>query len=459
MFCKSISGEKEPILKEPFIPRQLDVAALYTEGLAFHKDLGLQKTGAGGFSIVFPAEYGKTYEMRFSETTDRLIAAVTDADPRALSLGQSIPYTEIRAAEGAPTKEDLAGLLYTPQKSGEYFVLYTGEKKNTDIRITEHTILAAEDTAGPWYTPTGVGDFLGNADSFADYRWTSDEVFENLYEPLRKKYPNYIKREHIGKDASDAFDMYCYIFEPKDYEQTVFLSAGIHANEEEGYLSLAYFLGEVANADKKANAGLRYLRESVRLIVIPIVNVWGVNQTHNLQKANWSIRYNSTGTDLNRDFGEKTQQETKNVCAVLEKYGKGISFGIDFHTTPNDNGSDLFFNFNIGTENTSINFQTTNHIYHRMKAEGMITEQRPHLVPSSSAYGTLAAIDGKYATSRTVQSYLWNEHGIPPLTVEYMNFTSGKSPKKGSAEGLSMAVEICGNFIIQNALFYAQQKK
>jgi hypothetical protein len=134
MLCKSILGEKEPILKEPFIPRQLDVAALYTEGLAFHKDLGLQKTGAGGFSIVFPAEYGKTYEMHFSAETEALIAAVTDGDPRGLAIGHSMPCTEIRAVEG------------------------------------------------------------------------------------------------------------------------------VHANEEEGYLSLAYFLGEVANADKKANAGLRIPR-------------------------------------------------------------------------------------------------------------------------------------------------------------------------------------------------------
>jgi hypothetical protein len=206
------SDTEQPLLKASFAPKELDTASLYVEGLIPHKTFGLRNAGAGEYAVVFPAEYGKTYEMRFSETTDRLIASVTDADPRALSLGQSMPYTEIRAAQGTPTKEDLAGLLYTPQKSGEYFVLYTGEKKKTDIRITEHTILAAEDTAGPWYTPTGVGDFLGNADSFADYRWTSDEVFENLYEPLRKKYPNYIKREHIGKDASDTYDMYCYIF-------------------------------------------------------------------------------------------------------------------------------------------------------------------------------------------------------------------------------------------------------
>ena len=230
----------------------------------------------------------------------------------------------------------------------------------------------------------------------------------------------------------------------------------MHANEEEGYLALAYFMSEVANA-KRADAELFFLKQKVRFIVIPMINVWGINQTHVMEKANWSIRYNSTETDLNRDFQDQTQQETKNVRAVLEKYGDSISFGIDFHTTPNDNGSDLFFNFNISADNVSANFQTTNHIYHRMVEEGMITENRPLLIPSDSAYGALAAINGKYASSRTLQACLWNEYGSPPITVEYMNFTSGKSPKKGSAEGLSMAVEIFGNFIIQNALFFADE--
>jgi hypothetical protein len=132
MLCKSISGEKEPILKEPFIPRQLDVAALYTEGLAFHKDLGLQKTGAGGFSIVFPAEYGKTYEMHFSAETEALISAVTDGDPRGLAIGHSMPCTEIRAVEGVHANEEEVYL------SLAYFlgeVANANEKSDAGLRI------------------------------------------------------------------------------------------------------------------------------------------------------------------------------------------------------------------------------------------------------------------------------------------------------------------------------------
>ncbi len=403
-------------------------------------------------AIVLPMVYGKCYEFYFPKT-EKLTVAAVDCDPLALSIGEKAEATELRH-EASQAKEKHASLMYIPKKSLEYLVIYTGGEENTPITIYEQTILAEEDTVGPWYRPAATGGFLGGEGSFADYRWSSDEVYENLYEPLRKENPSYITREHIGKDQSGAYDMYCYIFAPEGYEQTVFLSSGMHSNEEDAYFALAYFMKDVANA-KKTDAQLYYLKNKVRFIVIPLINVYGVNRTHDMSKPNWSIRYNSTETDLNRDFGDQTQQETKNVCAVLEKYGDSISFGIDFHTTPNDNGSDLFFNFNVNTQNEGINFQTANHIYHRMKEEGMIAQDRPLLVPSSSAFGTLSAMDGKYSASRTLQSYLWNEHGIPPITVEYMNFTSGKSPAKGSCDGLTMAVEIFGNFIIQNALCFA----
>ena len=442
-------------LDEGFVKKEIEADALYRVGILPSESpmLRVECKKSLDRSIVLPMAYGNSYELRFAEDTRGLCIVSTQSDPRTLAPGQSTVAKEVRIVRGVPKKEDLCGLLYTPKHEQEYLVLNFGDAESAPVRIYEHCILAEEDTAGPWYRPSVVGDFLGGEGSFGDYRWSSDEIYGRLYEPLREKYPSYIRREHIGKDQSGAYDMYCYIFEPEDYGQTVFLSAGMHANEEDAYFALAYFMSEVANASGK-DAQLKFLRERVRFIVVPLINVFGVNQTHILTKANWSIRYNSTGTDLNRDFDDQTQQETKNVAALLAKYADGISFGIDYHTTPNDNGSDLFFNFTLSTDNEAINRQTVNHIYHRMREEGMITEKRPLLVPSSSAYGNLAAMDGKYSSSRTLQAYLWNEHGIPPLTLEYMSFTSGKSPAKGSAEGLSMAVEILAAFVIQNALFY-----
>lgn len=407
------------------------------------------------YSLVLPVEYGKAYEFRFPAELRKLIVAKIDSDPTASEYGERIAAESLRWVSGTPQEKDTAPLMYVPRSEGEFVIIYTGGKEITPIEIYEHTILADEDTEADWYHPEGVGDFLGNSDSYADYTWGSDEVYASLYDPLCESFPSYVKREHIGKDESGIYDMYAYIFEPEDYEQTVFLASGMHANEEEGYFALAYFMNEVANADG-SDENLKYLRERVRFIVVPLINVWGVNQTHILTSANWEIRYNSTGTDLNRDFEALSQAETQNVARLLEKYGEGVSFGIDFHTTPNDNGSDLFFNFNVGLSNTPLNFRITNHIYHRMVEEGLISSKRLIFTPSDAAYGNLGALNGRYGASRTLQAYLWNVCGIPPITVEYMNFTSGYSPAKGSSDGLRMAVEIYGDFIIQNALHYAK---
>jgi hypothetical protein len=333
--------------------------------------------------------------------------------------------------------------MYIPQKSREYLVIYTGKSEAEGICICEQTILAEEDTAGPWYKPVGVSDFLGNEGSFANYRWTSDEVYENLYEPLRAKYPDYIQREHIGKDASDTYDMYCYIFAPEDYEQTVFLSGGMHANEEEGYFALAYFMGEVANA-QKSNAQLSYLRERVRFIVVPMINVFGVSQTHDLTKANWAIRYNSTKTDLNRDFEAQTQQETKNVLAFFRQFADTIDFAVDFHNSGMENCS-LWYNFINNAVNSQVNYKVTNHMYHRLMELGLC-EKVPNIAKIPGGY---------YKASKYLEGRIWNEFDVPTITVEHV--INSTFPQRFSEQCLTLGVETYGNFIIQNALFYIQK--
>lgn len=409
---------------------------------------------SGEFATVLAMEYGKSYELRFPPLM-QLAVLSTDADPRHLREGEQMQARKIRVAEGKPEPKDLCGLLYTPSTDGEFLLVFE-KGGEAPIGYFEHTVLAPRDFDYPWYKPKEVSDFLGNEGSFADYRWTSDEIYEKLYEPMRSLHPDYIKREHIGKDQSGQYDMYCYIFEPKHYTETVFLCAGVHANEEEAYFALAYFMRAVAEADG-TEPQLSFLKERVRFVVIPLVNVYGIHQVHDFSRPNWRIRYNCTETDLNRDFGKKTQRETQNVCAAIEKYAKHAAFGIDFHTTPNDNGTDLFFNFNVAAENTHVNLFAANHVYHRMKADGRIAKKRPLLIPSSASFGNLCAMDGSYAATSTLQTYLWNEHKILPITIEYMTFTSGKSPKKGSAEGLSFAVEILASFVIANARFFAKR--
>lgn len=401
-------------------------------------------------SIVLPLEHGKCYEIKFPVVPERLCAGVLDSDPRQLQIGEESETGTLLIFDTAPTEETAQPLFYVPQKSGEYLVIYTGWSSLTPVSIIEHTIVAETDTSGPWYTSPLVADIMGNADSFGNYNWKSEEFINNLYEPMRSANPDYITRTNIGKDESGQFNMYSYVFEPEEYEQTVFLTSGMHGNEEEAYFALANFMQQVCNEDG-SNSQLHYLRTKVKFVVIPLINVWGVNKTHSME-INYNLRYNSTGADLNRDFADKTQQETKNVMAEFEKYKDEITFAIDFHTSVDDVDIALYYNFPIVAENTECNFKTANHMYHTFLNKGYVTELSKLLTPTDSTSATAAAVTGSYVGSKTLQGNIWNNYKIPAMTIEYTPY--GNFPPKFSSEAITIAVEAYGNFIIQNALYF-----
>ena len=65
----------------------------------------------------------------------------------------------------------------------------------------------------------------------------------------------------------------------------------------------------------------------------------------------------------------------------------------------------------------------------------------------------IAHIPGSYVKSdKYIEGRLWNEYGVPTITVEYV--VNEIFPNKFSSEAVTLAVETYGNFIIQNALFF-----
>ena len=119
----------------------------------------------------------------------------------------------------------------------------------------------------PEYQP----DILGRADSFGDITWTSDEIYENLYEPLRRQYPQWCSRVKIGMDTSGKYEMYAYSFTPEQWKKTVYIQSGVHAIETEGYFGLARMMHLIANS---GSPRMKWLRENVRFLVVPMVSVF-----------------------------------------------------------------------------------------------------------------------------------------------------------------------------------------
>jgi predicted deacylase len=101
-----------------------------------------------------------------------------------------------------------------------------------------------------------------------------------------------------------------------------------HPPEVTGYMAMQEFVHTLTADTELA----RDFRGKYELVVIPMVNPDGVDE------GTW--RHNAAGVDLNRDWNDFKQPETRAVKDYLFKavlaQGAKVYFGIDFHSTWHD---------------------------------------------------------------------------------------------------------------------------
>lgn len=430
----------------PFLPKDIFSQELYVPGMVFEAPgqytMELtDRTDVGAF--VVKGEYGKCYEVKIPAGAPRACAAKFASDPRTAAAGEKVYYYEDASfCDTAEVTEEVS-FMYTCRKQEEYLVIYTGTAD--PVYIGERSILEEEDTGDNWYVPEAVGG-IGRDTTLGDFLWTAEEVINKLYEPVRKRHSDYITRTSIGKDATGQYDMYGYVYTPKDYEVTMFITGGMHADEEIGYFSLAKIMQMIADA-KPEDTLLYTLRHKVRFVVVPIINVWGASQRQDgkLLYSHSRLRYNGNEVDLNRDFGDLSQQESKNVMAYFAQYADEAVIAMDFHIAETK-GISMWFNFINHADNAVANYKTTNHMYHRYLELGVAKENTD-----------LGHVPGSYQKSdKYIEGRIWNAYGVPTITVEYVS--NSNFPIAYSSECMTIAVETYINFIIQNALFYLQEE-
>lgn len=424
---------------EPFLPKDIFSEEMYVPGVFLNREKGCmeitERTDVGAF--VLKGEFGKCYEVKVPAGVASVCAAHFMIDPRAAEAGTEEYYSEALFEGEGLTQE--SAFMYTCRKEEEYLVVSTGSAD--PIYIGQRSILEAADTEDAWYVPEAVGG-IGREPTLGDILWTSEEVLNKMYEPVRQRHPDYITRTVIGKDETGTYDMYGYVYTPKNYEITMFITGGMHADEEIAYFSLAKIMQLIADA-KPEDQLLYTLRQKVRFVVVPMINVWSVSQ-HNAGLSKSRLRYNANSVDLNRDFGDLSQAESKNVMAYFAQYADEAVMAMDFHIAETANIS-MWFNFINYTDNAVANYKTTNHFYHRYMEMGYAKENT-----------SLSHVPGSYTKSdKYIEGRIWNEYKVPTITVEYVN--NSNFPSAYSSDCMTMAVETYINFIIQNALFYLQE--
>ena len=389
-----------------------------------------------GASVVVPLDFGATYLGVFGDLPEKMCGTLLNEDPRLIPAGEEriVPANDrIPVLPGAEPRDWetflVSDFLVTPTAPGQFLILDFGPGLEDYFWLFKFPILLGHDTDDDWFRPGPQKDLNGGPDSYANWEWTSDEVLEHIYEPLRKAHPEYITRRPIGKDDTGTYEMWCYTFEPEDYEQTILVTGGMHAAEMDGYLALGRLMELIVNEDG-TQEGLHYLRTKVKLVVVPIINVYSASVGHE--------RRNGRNVDLNRDFGEQSQAETRNVVALFKEYQGEAAALIDYHTSKLY-GVDLYYQFSIEAPNSALCRRVTNHIYEDLKARNLLSADP---VDISRIPG------GLYKDDKYLQGFVWNHLGIPTLVVEHEH--QNYAPMH-SALGTELAVEYYGNFLIETA--------
>lgn len=175
--------------------------------------------------------------------------------------------------------------------------------------------------------------------------WRSEDFFAKFYDEfVENSNDNYkVIKTLLGKDTSNTYNIYKYVFEPKNYEQTIILTSGMHGYEETAPIAVARLMHHVVNDNQNMDI-YKYLKNKVRIVVIPLVNPWGFNQNPRKYGTvtgvnpsrnfdyNWDS-YASSGSEWDlKGSSVFSEKETQYMRDTYLLYKDDISFTLDCHT-------------------------------------------------------------------------------------------------------------------------------
>jgi len=136
------------------------------------------------------------------------------------------------------------------------------------------------------------------------------DTFYNLYVGTHSDGYT-VTRTVVGRDESDTYNLYEYVFTPPNYTRTIYYLGGMHPTEEPAMFGLAMLIKNIMK-NPNGNAFYRYMRDNVRIVVLPLLNPWGFDQ--------WPRTFgNVNGVNINRNFTTQEifdQMEVTNIYQV-----------------------------------------------------------------------------------------------------------------------------------------------
>jgi len=175
-----------------------------------------------------------------------------------------------------------------------------------------------------------------------------------------------------------------------EHKKAVMVISRQHPPEVTGFLAMKSFIETLSGDSPKAQK----FRENYDLFVVPLMNPDGVDNGH------W--RHNTGGIDLNRDWQDFNQPETRSVRDFLvkkESEGYEFVFGADFHST----WDDIYYPIDttITGEKGKIVFDWINNITNRLP------QKHTNVKPSTAIKPTMVS-----------RNYFYVNHGMPAIVFE-----------------------------------------
>lgn len=286
------------------------------------------------------------------------------------------------------------------------------------------------------WIPKEQPDILGKSESFGNIEWTSEEIIANIYEVLRKKYPDYITRTFLGLDSSGKYEMYAYEFTPENYSKTIYLQAGVHCLETEGYFGLARIMTLIAEGYDR----LKALRENVRFLVVPCVSVYGISRkgsyTDIMSDGRYNILNNSFALNPNRDFYQQKLCETANIRKYVAEYAAETDLAFDFHTTTKPDWNAYLLPYPNGLKK-------------EVRDKLIFVGKKLYEINRPKSPMGFVGQEKDYPTGGISGSFtggLWEFYGIPGSTIEHSDYIFSDS--LGTSQALTRAIELYANHIL-----------
>jgi hypothetical protein len=275
------------------------------------------------------------------------------------------------------------------------------------------------------------------------------------YDELVSAYPNYIKKKELGYDASGTIPMYAYTFEPKYPTQSIYFQAGVHGWEPDPVFALAMIATLIANAYgttdgnglKVDDDALKYIRENVKITIVPCVNPYGFNNRADcgIDKRG-QAQNNANGVQLNGAWTGNAAEAVA-VRNLIEGLKHELSFAIDMHSTVWEDSRSRYGCFYGGVNNGSASlltvFKTYEWLYrfYDMKYPSIVQgDSVPN--PFGDGYASIGTMTG------TFNSWIYSTYGIESTTMEFSDHVW--TSELHTSVAMSVAVNMYLNQFIQH---------